>query len=143
MQQTSIARLDHLIGRLLLVRSSAVSAPAAVTVAADGEQRTTQRAERAFGASLLFSGVRCILQYAILPFVLPLIGVAADTAVWISLAINLLAVTMIFYSLRRFWQIKYRYRWQYLGVAVIALILLGAFLLLDIQDILGLSIIEI
>ncbi len=92
-----------------------------------------QRAERAFGFSLIFSGVRCILQYAILPFVLPVIGVTSEAAVPISLAINLVAITLIIYSLRRFWKIGYRYRWQYLGIAVVALVLLVAFIALDLQ----------
>jgi hypothetical protein len=143
-QQVTLTRLDQLIGRLLFIQPQPVG-PSGTTAAAatDGTQQVTQRAERAFGASLIFSGVRCILQYVILPFILPLIGVAADAAVSISLVINALAIVLIFYSLRRFWQIGYRFRWQYLGVAVFALILLGAFILLDVQTLLGLSIIEI
>jgi hypothetical protein len=135
MQQASVTdsawltRLDQLIGRLLWIRERPAST----------QPLNPQRAERAFGASLVFSGVRCILQYVVLPFLLPLIGVAADAAVSISLAINILAVVLIFYSLRRFWQIRYHYRWQYLGVAGFALILLSAFILLDFQVISGLS----
>lgn len=117
--------LDRLVGRLLFVEAL----PASVSSARGSEQR----AERAFGFSLIFSGVRCILQYAILPFVLPIIGVTSEAAVPISLAINLVAITLIIYSLRRFWKIGYRYRWQYLGVAVVALVLLVAFIALDLQ----------
>jgi len=91
------------------------------------------RAERAFGFSLLFSGVRCILQYVILPFVLPLVGVATEAALPISFAVNLLAIGLIVYSLRRFWKIGYRYRWRYLGVALVALAMLVAFIALDVQ----------
>lgn len=94
---------------------------------------SAQTAERAFGFSLLFSGIRCILQYVILPFVLPLIGVTSDVAVPISLAINVVAIGLILYSVRRFWQIGYRYRWHYLPVAVVALILLVSFIILDLQ----------
>lgn len=96
-----------------------------------------QRGERAFGFSLVFSGVRCILQYAILPFVLPVLGVTMDAAAPISLAINLLAIAMIIYSLRRFWKIGYRHRWRYLPVALTALMLLTAFIVLDVQVIAG------
>jgi hypothetical protein len=139
MQQLSMTQLDHLIGRLLLIRQR--PAPVSSAASSDAAGQTTQRAERAFGASLLFSGIRCILQYVVLPFVLPLIGVAADAAVSISLVINILAIVLIIYSLRRFWQIGYRYRWQYLGVAMIALILLSAFILLDFQVMSGISIV--
>jgi len=69
----------------------------------------------------------------ILPFVLPIIGVASETAVPISLAINLIAVGLIFYSLRRFWKIGYARRWQYLPVALAAFLILGVFIAMDIR----------
>jgi hypothetical protein len=116
----TMLQLDQFIGRLLFVE---VQSPDA----------DTQRAERAFGFSLLFSGVRCVLQYAILPFVLPLIGLTTELAVPLTLGINFLAIGLIFYSLRRFWQICYRYRWQYLGIASVVLVILTVFTILDLQ----------
>src|SRR5688572_19941651 len=113
------------MGRLLFVDT--VSAEAA---------NQDDRAQRALGFSLVFSAVRCILQYAVLPFVLPLIGIASDAAVPVLLVINLLAMVAVFYSLRRFWKIRYVYRWQYLGVALAALLLLTAFIVMDVQAIL-------
>lgn len=92
-----------------------------------------ESAERALSLSLMFSGVRCILQYAILPFVLPLIGIATDAARPLLLALTLMAVVSIFFSLRRFWQIGYERRWQYLMVAVAALVVLVAFIVFDLQ----------
>jgi len=114
-----------MMGRLLFVDTP--PAPSAERPDAD------QRGERAFGFSLVFSGVRCILQYAILPFVLPVLGVTMDAAAPISLAINLVAIVLIIYSLRRFWRIGYRHRWKYLPVAITALALLTAFIVLDIH----------
>ncbi|MCU0497079.1 MAG: hypothetical protein MUF87_06975 [Anaerolineae bacterium] len=96
-----------------------------------------QSAERAFSFSLIFSGVRCILQYAVLPFILPLLGITTEATLPILLLINGLAITAIFFSLRRFWQIGYKYRWQYLIVAITALGLLVAFTLFDIQTMLA------
>jgi hypothetical protein len=113
-------QLDRFIGRLLFVEVQPTEA--------DG-----QRAERAFGFSLVFSGIRCVLQYAILPFILPLIGLTTQLAVPITLGINFLAIGLIFYSLRRFWQIRYSYRWQYLGVATAALVILTVFIIQDLQ----------
>lgn len=89
-------------------------------------------AERAFGFSLVFSGVRCILQYVILPFVLPLVGLTTDAAVPLTLAINVVALVSVLYSLRRFWQVNYKHKWQYLPIAVTAAILLSAFIVLDL-----------
>lgn len=120
----SKSMLDRFMGRLLFVDTPA--APATRPAQDD-------RAERAFGFSLVFSGIRCILQYAILPFILPILGVTLDAAAPISLVINLIAIVLIIYSLRRFWKIGYRHRWRYLPVALTALTLLVAFIALDVH----------
>lgn len=124
MSQSNLVPLDHVMRRILLIKPQPVdvdSVPAA------------ESAERALSLSLMFSGVRCILQYAILPFVLPLIGIATDAARPLLLALTLMAVVSIFFSLRRFWQIGYERRWQYLMVAVAALVVLVAFIVFDLQ----------
>ena len=89
-------------------------------------------AERAFGFSLAFTGVRCILQYIVLPFILPLFGIAGDAAVPLLLAINVLAIISIFYTVRRFWQINYRYKWQYLLISIVMLGILTLFIVTDL-----------
>lgn len=121
---------DRMMGRLLFV-----DVPVQ-TVAS--EPRSVEQAERTFGVSLMISAVRCILQYVILPFVLPVIGVASEAAVPISLTINVIAVGLIVYSLRRFWRIGYARRWQYLPVALAALLILGVFITLDIRSLIAL-----
>lgn len=88
--------------------------------------------ERALGWSVIFSGVRCILQYAILPFVLPLIGISMAVATPLLMVITGVAIVSILFSLRRFWKINYRYRWHYLAVAIVALAVLIALLLQDL-----------
>ncbi|MBC7812214.1 MAG: hypothetical protein H7175_13750 [Burkholderiales bacterium] len=130
--QASKMSADRFMGRLLWIEE-VPAPPRPVNV---DNALLSNRAERAFGFSLLFSGVRCILQYVILPFVLPLVGVATEAALPISFAVNLLAIGLIVYSLRRFWKIGYRYRWRYLGVAVVALAMLVGFIALDVQKIL-------
>lgn len=114
------------MSRLLLIdRGGRIAAPS-------DEAAQTRRAENALTISLLFSGFRCIFQYALLPFLLPIIGVAADATVPILLLINLIAIVSIFLSLRRFWTIGYKHRWSYLLVALAALTLLIAFTAYDI-----------
>jgi ABC-type iron transport system FetAB permease component len=100
---------------------------------AEGATPDSTRAERAFGLSLVFSAVRCILQYVILPFVLPVFGFAADAAVPVVLAINLMAIVAILYSVRRMWRIDYKYKWQYLLVGAAALLILFVFLYADLN----------
>lgn len=121
-----LSRADIFMSRLLFVNQRRIH------VAVADESAQTRRAENALTISLLFSGARCILQYVVLPFLLPIIGVAADATVPILLLINLIAIVSIFLSLRRFWTIGYRHRWSYLAVAVAALALLVAFTLYDI-----------
>ncbi|MEM9954670.1 MAG: hypothetical protein AAF846_23880 [Chloroflexota bacterium] len=120
--QNTLNQLDTMIARLLFVT------PAQEVY----EEKTTSQAENAFSLALMFSGVRCVLMYAILPFVLPLINLAGDFSLWLDLVINSIAITAIIYSLRRFWTINYKRKWQYLPVALVALVLLIAFVILDI-----------
>ncbi len=122
----NFSRADGFMSRLLLIDQRG-----RITAASD-ETAQTRRAENALTISLLFSGIRCILQYALLPFLLPIIGVAADATVPILLLINLIAIVSIFLSLRRFWTIGYKHRWSYLLVALAALTLLIAFTAYDI-----------
>lgn len=120
------SRADNLMTRLLLIRAEAGGLGAAEEAAA------TRGAENALTLSLMFSGARCILQYALLPFALPIVGVAADATVPILLLINIIAMISIFFSLRRFWEVGYKHRWRYLVVAAAALALLLAFTIYDI-----------
>ena len=122
----ALSRADNVMARLLLIRSGAgLAAPA-------NEAALKRGAENALTLSLMFSGARCILQYALLPFLLPVIGIAADATVPILLLINVAAIASIFFSLRRFWTIGYAHRWRYLLVAAAALTLLLAFTMYDI-----------
>ncbi|MCY3866189.1 MAG: hypothetical protein OXG68_12195 [Chloroflexi bacterium] len=123
----NVRRADDLMARLLLVNSSG-------TAVAVGDEETVKRgAENALTLSLVFSGARCILQYAALPFLLPIIGIASEATLPILLLINLVAMVSIFFSLRRFWSIGYAHRWRYLVVAAAALVLLVAFTIYDIS----------
>ncbi|MCY3832607.1 MAG: hypothetical protein OXG85_06295 [Chloroflexi bacterium] len=124
-----VSRADNVMAQLLLVRP-------APTYDRDGAG-PTRSAENALTFSLIFSGGRCILQYALLPFLLPVAGIAADAAVPILLVINVLAIASIYFSLRRFWTILYAHRWRYLVVAATALILLMAFTIYDIIQLSG------
>lgn len=119
--QSSRTRLDQLVGRLLFVSPQTIL---------DDETD----AQRAFNFSLIFTGVRCSLQYILLPFILPVVGLAADAALPILLGINIFAIISMLYSVRRFWQINYRHKWTYLIMALVILAALTAFIAMDIGD---------
>ena len=120
------SRADHMMSRILFIDTSAAES-------LDYQQQSRQ-AENALTLSLAFSGVRCLLQYALLPFLLPIVGIAADATTPILLGINVVAMVSIFFSLRRFWKIGYDRRWQYLVVATVALGLLVAFTIYDMMS---------
>lgn len=128
----NFSRADSFMSRLLFIDQRGRIPVASVASHASHDPAQTRRAENALTISLLFSGFRCILQYALLPFLLPILGVAADATVPILLLINLIAMASIFLSLRRFWTIAYKHRWSYLLVAMAALTLLIAFTAYDI-----------
>jgi NADH:ubiquinone oxidoreductase subunit 4 (subunit M) len=90
------------------------------------------RAERTLALGLILSGIRCTLQYAILPFVLPLLGLSEAVAVEITLVINVIAVVSIVLSIRKFWRIRYKHRVAYTVVGVTALVILAAFTAQDL-----------
>jgi len=123
------SRLDQFIGRILFVKPQAASSEIAV----ERDESDESEAQRAFRFSLIFTGVRCILQYIVLPFILPVIGIAADTALPLLLLINVFAFISMLFSVRRFWQINYQYKWQYLLMALVILAALTAFIALDIS----------
>ncbi len=98
---------------------------------------TTRKAENAFSFALVFSGIRCVLMYAFLPFVLPAIGLAGDFSAMVDLAINFIAIGAILYSVRTFWRVDYKYKWHYLPVAGVALTIIGAFIVQDVLVLVG------
>ncbi|MCC6804127.1 MAG: hypothetical protein IT319_14700 [Anaerolineae bacterium] len=98
----------------------------------DSVEQIAERAQNAMKFSLIFSGVRCTLQYVVLPVVLPIFGIAGAVAVPFLLVINVLAIVSILYSVRRFWQINYKYKWHYLGFSVVMLVILASFIASDL-----------
>ncbi len=97
------------------------------------ESEKVQRAERAMTYSLAFSAVRCTLQYVALPFVLPVLGIAGDFPPQVFVAINMIAMAAITISVIRLWRIDYKYKWQYLAIGVVALMIQVVFTLNDLQ----------
>lgn len=120
--ENTINRLDPIIGRLLFVTPEPVA----------DETEPGKKSERVMGYSLAFSAGRCILQYVLLPFILPFIGIAASWALGLTMIVNIAAIVAIVASVRRMWQIQYSHRWRYMGLAVPAFLLLISFLVLDI-----------
>jgi len=69
--------------------------------------------------------------YIVLPFVLPLMGVATGAALGILLTLDVIAAIAILAMLRRLWRLQHPRRWQYLPVALALAVLVGVFLAND------------
>jgi len=109
-----------------------------------GEQRPSESrlpvsAERALTFGLLLSALRCTVQYVLLPFVLPWIGVAASIPPWITLALGGLALLLLTRNVRYLWRLHHARRWSYLALALTAGAALVIFMTMDLRDLLGSS----
>ena len=98
----------------------------------DGKTSTAAEARSAFQKSLLFTTCRCLLLYIILPFVLPVVGVARGVGPTIGFVIGLLAIGSIIYSIRRFWRADHSKRWHY---TVFGGVIIGFLVYLSVKDI--------
>jgi ABC-type iron transport system FetAB permease component len=119
-------KLDRTIARVLFVD------PPAATPNADD-----QGSENLMGFSLAVSAFRCTLQYIVLPFLLPVIGMAAGWALGLTMVVNIAAVVALIMSLRRMWATNYAHKWRYFAIAMPALLVLLAFFVLDVVTLLG------
>jgi len=90
-----------------------------------------RRTDRYTGGYLVFVCVRCTIQYILLPFVLPLLGLGGSIATSISIVIDFIALGMITFNIWRLWNTSWRYRYLALSVVMIGILLV--FLYNDIR----------
>jgi len=91
-----------------------------------------RRTDRYTGGYLLFVCVRCTIQYVLLPFVLPFLGLGGSVATSISIAIDFVALGLIAFNVYRLWDTSWRYR--YLALSVIMVTILLVFLYNDLRS---------
>ena len=87
-----------------------------------------QTAEKAFGASLLVSTVRCLLTYVVLPILKPVVDMSGGVGPVLGLVLGAVSAAAIVYSMRRFWRVNHRWRWAYtvLGGGIVVLLAVQA-----------------
>ena len=102
----------------------------------EGKTSTDAEARSAFQKSIVITALRCIVMYLVLPFVLPIVGVASGVGPAISLVIGILAMIAIIYSIRRFWRADHPKRWHY---TVFASVIIGFLVYLSIKDVIELT----
>jgi len=77
------------------------------------------------------------VQYVLLPFVLPWIGVAASIPPWITLALGGLALLLLTRNVRYLWRLHHARRWSYLWLAMVVGSALVVFMVVDVRSLLG------
>jgi hypothetical protein len=98
----------------------------------DGPPAPEGAAQRAFSTSILVSATRCLLTYVILPFVAPVLGLAAGVGPALGVPIGLAAIGSNVLTIRRFWAADHKWRWAYTGLALVVISLLLVLLVTDI-----------
>jgi hypothetical protein len=100
----------------------------------DGPAAPEGAAQRAFSASILVSGTRCLLTYIVLPFVAPALGLAAGVGPAVGIPIGVVAIGFNILTIRRFWAADHRWRWAYTAIALTVIALLLVLMVEDILD---------
>lgn len=87
--------------------------------------------------SIWLSAIRCIIMYAVLPALAPVVGWIGVLARPLSIALVLAATVLSIHSLRRVWLAEWEHRWAYTAFIVVVLVLLGVVLAYDIRALLA------
>ncbi len=90
---------------------------------------------RGFSTSMLVSAVRCIITYLVIPFLAPILGLAAGVAPIIGIPIGVLAIVFNVKSMRRFWRADHRFRWGYTAISGTVIVMLVVLIALDVADV--------
>ncbi len=99
------------------------------TAAPTPTENEIKQGDRALKRSIVFSATRCTIQYVLLPFVLPVIGVASTIGAAISAVLSLIALGTVWFNVRDLWHTSWKYR--YLGMALVMTCVIAVFLYLD------------
>lgn len=90
----------------------------------------------AFSTSVAISALRCILTYLLIPFLVPVLGLAAGVGPVIGLPLAALAIVFNVRTMRRFWIADHRFRWVYTAAGAAMIVLLVTLIGLDLLDLL-------
>ncbi|MBX3047386.1 MAG: hypothetical protein KF698_10350 [Anaerolineales bacterium] len=90
-----------------------------------------KRSDRSMAGYLVFVAIRCTLQYIVLPFVLPFVGLSGSVSLIISIIIDVVALSVILYNIYRLWNTSWR--WRYIALSVLMISILAVFMVEDIR----------
>lgn len=87
--------------------------------------------------SIWLSGLRCVITYAVLPALAPLVGWIGVLARPLSVLLVLAAMVLSVHSLRRVWLADWSARWGYTAFILVVLTLLTVVLVIDVRALLA------
>ena len=96
-----------------------------------------ETATRTFSASMVVSGVRCVLAYVVFPWLLPVLGVTGGVGPGVGLAIGTVAIGFNVWSIVRFWRADHRLKWIVIPINVAVIVLLLVLVGFDVNDLAG------
>jgi hypothetical protein len=100
----------------------------------DAPVATEASARQLVETSLLISTARCLLTYIVLPFVVPIIGIAGDIAPFMGITLGTVAIVANVASIRRFWRADHRYRWHYTALATVIILAMVWMIAIDLSN---------
>ena len=98
---------------------------------------TPKSGDRVISASFIFVAIRCTIQYVVLPFILPFVGLTNDFSVILSTILEIVALGAIAFNLLHLWNTDWRKRYLILSMFTAPLILI--FLYFDILYLLNMG----
>jgi hypothetical protein len=75
----------------------------------------------------VLTAIRCTLQYILVPFVLPLIGVSSSISPLANMAAGFASLSVILYNLKTLWNTSWRKRYILLACIAIPMVLLSIY----------------
>lgn len=91
------------------------------------------KAQRAFSLAIVISGIRCLIAYILLPFLLPFVGLADGVGPWLGIGIGLVAIAANVMSIRRFARSNHRWRTPVIVINCLVIAMLLVLLAIDVS----------
>lgn len=100
-------------------------------------QISAESAQRAFNWAIVISGIRCLIAYILLPFIIPIIGIAEGVGPWLGIGIGLVAIVANLFSIRRFSRSTHRWRTPVIAINCVVIALLLVLMAIDVSAVIG------
>ncbi|MEX1177119.1 MAG: hypothetical protein WEB09_01535 [Nitriliruptor sp.] len=100
-------------------------------------EQAEPRALMPLKGSLVISAVRCVITYAIIPAMAPVLTGLGVLATPLAIVLSVVAGVMAVVSLRRVWLADWSRRWAYTAFILVVLALLATTLVFDVRTLLA------